>query len=473
MAEASSALNIMANLPPIQFELPPVAEEKHSGADLPRVWLGWALLAVIFTALIVTSFSAASGKRILTGEKAEKTQGKMIEMMLSLKALQGKNAPKNEMFTPYIDELKSEAKKSADAQKLRVALRTEDGKAPFGDDIKNLAASKDEQNQAFAKLYETKDIKKSDAEPHLAKLDGKDLGEKLAKVQFKEKFGDNTIRGKTFPAEPAMKFGLAGLVGCTGFLAGIVLLAIFTTQRTAGALKPMGMPQQGVPLPVADRLALGASIIMCTYLGLGVAAGTFLKGIPILPQALPFIGIFVAIAIICTVPILGHRFTLDSLGVSKNGLGKRILWGIGAYLALLPILLMALFVVAQLAKVLPGNAHPVGEEVLGSKGLQALGLFFMAAIIAPIWEEIMFRGLLFPALTAVSKSPVWGAVISSFLFAAIHPQGPAGVPLLMTLALGMCFISYQTKSLVPNIIMHAINNGGALAMLLLLGKDFF
>jgi membrane protease YdiL (CAAX protease family) len=37
----------------------------------------------------------------------------------------------------------------------------------------------------------------------------------------------------------------------------------------------------------------------------------------------------------------------------------------------------------------------------------------------------------------------------------------------------MCFISYQTKSLVPNIIMHAINNGGALAMLLLLGKDFF
>jgi membrane protease YdiL (CAAX protease family) len=134
---------------------------------------------------------------------------------------------------------------------------------------------------------------------------------------------------------------------------------------------------------------------------------------------------------------------------------------------------VALFFVAQLAKVLPGNAHPVGEEVLGSRGIQALGLFLMAAVIAPIWEEIMFRGLLFPALTAISKSPVWGAVISSFLFAAIHPQGPAGVPLLMTLALGMCFISYQTKSLVPNIIMHAINNGGALAMLLLLGKDFF
>ena len=463
----------MANLPPIQFELPPVAEEKHSGADLPRVWLGWALLAVIFTALIVTSFSAASGKRILTGEKAEKTQGKMIEMMLSLKALQGKNAPKNEMFTPYIDELKNDAQKSADAQKLRVALRTEDGKAPFGDDLKNLAASKDEQNQAFAKLYETKDIKKSDAEPHLAKLDGKDLGEKLAKVQFKEKFGDNTIRGKTFPADAAMKFGLAGLVGCTGFLVGIVLLGIFTTQRSAGALKPMGMPQQGVSLPVADRLALGAAIVMCSYLGLGILAAKWLGGVPAVQQAFPFLGIFVALGIICSVPILGHRFTLETLGVSKSGLGKRILWGIGAYLAMIPILLCALFVVSILAKVLPGNAHPVGEEVLNSKVLQALGLFAMAAIIAPIWEEIMFRGLFFPALSAVTKSPIWGAVISSFVFAAIHPQGPAGIPLLMTLALGMCFISYQTKSLVPNIIMHAINNGGALAMLLLLGKDFF
>jgi membrane protease YdiL (CAAX protease family) len=43
----------------------------------------------------------------------------------------------------------------------------------------------------------------------------------------------------------------------------------------------------------------------------------------------------------------------------------------------------------------------------------------------------------------------------------------------MTLALGMCFISYQTKSLIPNMVMHAINNAGALLMLMLLGKDFF
>ncbi|MEI7576331.1 MAG: type II CAAX endopeptidase family protein [Armatimonadota bacterium] len=463
----------MSDLPPIQFELPPVAEVKKPGAELPRVWLGWALLAVIFAALIGNSFVAASGKRILSGKDTDKAQTKMVEMMLGLKALQGKNAPKTDVFTPYIDDLKNAAKKSADAQKLRVALRTEDDKAPFGDDLKNLAASQDEQNQIFAKLYETKEIKKAEAEPLLVKLDGKDLGEKLALVQFKEKFGDKEIRGKSFPAEPAIRFGIAGMIGCTGFLAGVVLLGMFTTQRAAGAMKPMGMPQQGVSLPVADRLALGAAIIMCSYLGLGLVAAKWLSGIPAVQQVLPFVGILVSIGLISQVSMMGHRFTLTSLGISTNGFGKRILWGIGAYLALLPILLVALFVVSALAKVLPGNAHPVGEEVLNANGIQALGLFVMASVIAPIWEEIMFRGLLFPALSAITKSPVWGAVISSFVFAAIHPQGPAGIPLLMTLALGMCFVSYQTKSLVPNIIMHAMNNSGALFMLLLIGKDLF
>lgn len=463
----------MSNLPPIQFELPPTVDDRPVGSELPRVWLGWALLLLIFAALIGNSFAAASGNRILSGKNSDKVQTKMVEMMLGLKALQGKNAPKAESFTPYIDDLKDDAKKSADAQKLRVALRAEDDKAPFGDDLKNLAASKDEQNQAFAELYAAKDIKKAEGEPLLAKLDGKDLGEKLALVQFKEKFGDKEIRGKSFPAEPAIRFGIAGMTGCMGFLAGVVLLGIFTTQRSAGALKPMGMPQQGVSLPVADRLALGAAIIMCSYLGLSLVAAKWLSGMPAAQQALPFVGILASIALITQVSLMGYRFTLSSLGISANGLGKRILWGIGAYLALLPILLVALFVVSALAKVLPGNAHPVGEEVLNSTGLQALGLFLVAAVIAPIWEEIMFRGLLFPALSAVTKSPVWGAVISSFVFAAIHPQGPAGIPLLMTLALGMCFISYQTKSLVPNIIMHAINNGGALFMLLLIGKDLF
>ncbi len=462
----------MSNIPPILFEMPPSADDAPTGADLPRVWLGWALLAVIFGALIVMSFSAASGKRIMSGDKSTKTQTKMVETMLGLKALQGKSAPKSEMFTQYIDDLKDDAKKSPDAQKLRVALRAEDGKAPFGDDLKNLAASTDEQNQAFAKLYEPKEIKKADADTLIQKLDGKDLGEKLARVQFKEKFGDNEIRGKTFPAEPALKIGVFGLLGCTGLVAGFGLLLMFVTQRMSGALKPLGMPQHNVPLPVADRLALAAAIIMCTYLGLGLAGEFLLKNVPVLDQVLPFVGIFVAIGYICTRPIAGYQFTLDSLGVSKSGLGKRILWGIGAYLALIPILLVAITVVALLAKYLPGNAHPVGKEVLDSNGLQALGLLVLAAVIAPLWEEFMFRGLLFPALSSLTKNPVTGALASSFLFAAIHPQGPAGIPLLMTLALGMCYISYQTKSLIPNMVMHAINNGGALLMLLLLGKDF-
>lgn len=462
----------MSNIPPIQFELPPKIEAEVPGANLSRVWLGWVLLALIFVALIGNSFSAASGKHILEGSKDSKTRDKMVRMMLGLKALQPSTGAKQEAFADYIDGLKDDAKKSMDAKKLRVALRAEDDKAPFGDDLKELAASKDPQDQAFAALYNQREIKKADAEPLLAKLDQKDLGEEIATVQFKEKFGDKEARKKAFPSEPAMRLGVVGFLGCSGFLAGIFVLAMFTSQRLSGGLKPFGMPQQGVPLPVADRLALCAAILMCTYLGTGVLSALVFKNVPVLPQVFPYAMIFVAIGVITAVPIMGHRFTLSSLGINKDGLGKRFLWGFCGSLAMIPILLVAVAIVAALSRILPGNAHPVGQEALDATGPQAIALLLFAAVVAPIWEEIMFRGLLFPALSIITKNPIWGALISSFAFAAIHPQGPAGIPLLMSLALAMCFISYQTKSLIPNIVMHALNNGGALLAVMLLGKEF-
>ncbi|MEA2553045.1 MAG: protease family protein, partial [Fimbriimonadaceae bacterium] len=94
--------------------------------------------------------------------------------------------------------------------------------------------------------------------------------------------------------------------------------------------------------------------------------------------------------------------------------------------------------------------------------------FVSAAVIAPFWEEIMFRGTILPALSTVLGRPLWGILLSSFMFAAIHPQG---VPLWLGLGLigGMnAMLAYQTKSLVPSITVHAINNSLVLALGLLI-----
>ena len=58
------------------------------------------------------------------------------------------------------------------------------------------------------------------------------------------------------------------------------------------------------------------------------------------------------------------------------------------------------------------------------------------------------------------------AVVNSFLFAVVHPQGLGGVPALMGLAMGFSLGREWRGSLIPSMVAHAINNG--LVMLFLL-----
>ncbi|MEI7987050.1 MAG: CPBP family intramembrane glutamic endopeptidase, partial [Armatimonadota bacterium] len=136
---------------------------------------------------------------------------------------------------------------------------------------------------------------------------------------------------------------------------------------------------------------------------------------------------------------------------------------VAAFFANIPILLVFIVITAGLQKFLPGGGHPVSEELMNNpKPMELLKIGFLACVIAPIWEEIFFRGLLFPAFTRMFKKPLYGALLSSFIFASIHPQGLLGIPVLMAVALMLCAVSYQTKSLVSNIMLHALHNGATL-----------
>ena len=82
----------------------------------------------------------------------------------------------------------------------------------------------------------------------------------------------------------------------------------------------------------------------------------------------------------------------------------------------------------------------------------------------------MFRGLLYRYLRERSRhrglipSAVLSALFSSFLFAAIHPQGLAVVPVLMGLACGFCLAREWRGSLLSSMAAHGLNNYVALSM---------
>lgn len=86
-------------------------------------------------------------------------------------------------------------------------------------------------------------------------------------------------------------------------------------------------------------------------------------------------------------------------------------------------------------------------------------------ILAPLAEEVVFRGaILRTLLDMMSKKNHWVAImISAALFGVVHGNTAQFVnALLMGLLLGWMF--FRTKSLVPGILLHWVNNTVAYVM---------
>jgi membrane protease YdiL (CAAX protease family) len=91
-----------------------------------------------------------------------------------------------------------------------------------------------------------------------------------------------------------------------------------------------------------------------------------------------------------------------------------------------------------------------------------LGMF--AVVIAPVAEEFIFRGMLFPFVKGLGFPKLaWFGV--SFLFALIHLNAPTFVP-LFALALALTWLYEKTDNLLVPITAHALFNAANFALLL-------
>ena len=79
-----------------------------------------------------------------------------------------------------------------------------------------------------------------------------------------------------------------------------------------------------------------------------------------------------------------------------------------------------------------------------------------AVLIAPICEELFFRGFLLQGLRAVMSTP-WAVVVSSLIFAAAHAD-LGSFPLLLVLGLLMGTLRVLTRSIWPGVALHTFNN---------------
>lgn len=143
-------------------------------------------------------------------------------------------------------------------------------------------------------------------------------------------------------------------------------------------------------------------------------------------------------------------------------------WGLGGYLVALPLMLGVSLLNQQLWDG-QGGSNPLLQTVLQEQDPVALLLFFLtAAVAAPLFEEVLFRGFLLPSLTRYL--PLSGAIaLSSLVFAAAHLSLSEVLPLTALGAL-LGFVYSRSRNLLAPMVLHSAWNSATMLGLFILGS---
>jgi len=131
--------------------------------------------------------------------------------------------------------------------------------------------------------------------------------------------------------------------------------------------------------------------------------------------------------------------------------------GLIVYLIMSSILML---IATQLISLLPwveiNQVQDVGFNNL-SQRYEYILAFATLVIIAPIAEEVMFRGYMFGKL--LKYVPVWVAIlITSALFGAIHGQWDLAID-TFALSVILCLLRQSTGNIWASILLHMTKNG--------------
>lgn len=201
-------------------------------------------------------------------------------------------------------------------------------------------------------------------------------------------------------------------------------------------------------------LQLGFGVVI----GIGLAIWNLLMGLPSgtgthHPLGLA-LGNLAAFGFILRREIRRGRTSLSALGT----------WRAEPVLLLVPLLLMVLgvsIVTSEMDNLL--NAflpEPLWMrqyfDTLFDLSVNPISALWCLAVVAPVTEEVLFRGLILRGLLATT-TPVRAIALSSLLFAAMH-LNPWQVPTVLAFGVFTGWMYLRTRSLLLCILAHALNN---------------
>jgi membrane protease YdiL (CAAX protease family) len=158
---------------------------------------------------------------------------------------------------------------------------------------------------------------------------------------------------------------------------------------------------------------------------------------------------------------------LQALGLRTGGNLRALACALACFVLAWPAVHGAYEVWRYAAELLPGEPwEPQGvvQAIAALEGGELFVAAFLAIVVAPFLEEVLFRGFLQPLLVQ-NLSDVGGIVVTSLLFATLH--GRAAFLPIFVLSLVIGGVMLRTQRLAAAWLVHALNNSLSLAVIFL------
>jgi uncharacterized protein len=147
----------------------------------------------------------------------------------------------------------------------------------------------------------------------------------------------------------------------------------------------------------------------------------------------------------------GPRIDLR-LGWSWREVGLGLAFGFGGLAITIPASIAYVAIVGQDA------SSAVGDALSGIRAAPVLAalVLIIVVLIAPMCEEILYRGLLWGGVERLAGR-WWAFVVTTLLFALAHFE-LTRTPLLLIVAIPIALARLYTGRLLPAIVAHQVNN---------------
>lgn len=228
------------------------------------------------------------------------------------------------------------------------------------------------------------------------------------------------------------------------------------------------------PWKLEPVLWLGLGLMGC-LIGVGLAGSSLPEPVPeqasssgsylrFLFGTLGFHGVSL---VLVAVFLRWHQMSwVEFLGLRQLNLKRCLLLSLATLAVVLPSVLGLNALSAWLLSL--AGFEPAQQEavqvLLATKHLDQMILFgFTAIVLAPLVEEILFRGILYTFLKH-RVQPAFGLWISSLIFATVHANAMTFVPLTV-FAMVLVWLYERTDTLLTPIATHAIFNAANFALL--------